>query len=155
MRVVIRKEVDVNQPIMLRRLSPLGKIIVAIKKEWQNTTFYKSNEIARKRKITQKRILREEEVKGAILKKIYQELESDTRVETTGKTKSVVLALDASVEDVLFDRVNSQGEIYQTGILSHTDFAPYNISIIRENPDFRRAFVNMPYMIAVSKKVVI
>ena len=147
MRAVIRKEVDVDQPLNLRRLSPLQKITVSLRKEWKSTSFYRNADLARERVAHQKKIAREEDAKRAILGK------ADARKDV-GTIDEVIVAVDASFSDILFDRYNSDGELLYKGILNHSDFAQYDIEVIQENHDIRLAFPHMQYLLRFRKKVV-
>ena len=155
MRAVIRKEVDVDQPLNLRRLSPLQKITVSLRKEWKSTSFYRNADLARERVAHQKKIAREEDAKRAILGKVYTELvrKADARKDV-GTIDEVIVAVDASISDILFDRYNSDGELLYKGILNHSDFAQYDIEVIQENHDIRLAFPHMQYLLRFRKKVV-
>ena len=155
MRAVIRKEVDVDQPLNLRRLSPLQKITVSLRKEWKSTSFYRNADLARERVAHQKKIAREEDAKRAILGKVYTELirKADARKDV-GTIDEVIVAVDASFSDILFDRYNSDGELLYKGILNHSDFAQYGIEVIQENHDIRLAFPHMQYLLRFRKKVV-
>ncbi len=155
MRAVIRKEVDVDQPLNLRRLSPLQKITVSLRKEWKSTSFYRNADLARERVAHQKKIAREEDAKRAILGKVYTELvrKADARKDV-GTIDEVIVAVDASFSDILFDRYNSDGELLYKGILNHSDFAQYDIEVIQENHDIRLAFPHMQYLLRFRKKVV-
>ena len=155
MRAVIRKEVDVDQPLNLRRLSPLQKITVSLRKEWKSTSFYRNADLARERVAHQKKIAREDDAKRAILGKVYTELirKADARKDV-GTIDEVIVAVDASFSDILFDRYNSDGELLYKGILNHSDFAQYDIDVIQENHDIRLAFPHMQYLLRFRKKVV-
>ena len=155
MRAVIRKDVDVDQPLNLRRLSPLQKITVSLRKEWKSTSFYRNADLARERVAHQKKIAREEDAKRAILGKVYTELirKADARKDV-GTIDEVIVAVDASFSDILFDRYNSDGELLYKGILNHSDFAQYDIEVIQENHDIRLAFPHMQYLLRFRKKVV-
>ena len=155
MRAVIRKEVDVDQPLNLRRLSPLQKITVSLRKEWKSTSFYRNADLARERVAHQKKIAREEDAKRAILGKVYTELirKADARKDV-GTIDEVIVAVDASFSDILFDRYNSDGELLYKGILNHSDFAQYDIEVIQENHDIRLALPHMQYLLRFRKKVV-
>ena len=155
MRAVIRKEVDVDQPLNLRRLSPLQKITVSLRKEWKSTSFYRNADLARERVAHQKKIAREEDAKRAILGKVYTELirKADARKDV-GTIDEVIVAVDASFSNILFDRYNSDGELLYKGILNHSDFAQYDIDVIQENHDIRLAFPHMQYLLRFRKKVV-
>lgn len=155
MRAVIRKEVDVDQPLNLRRLSPLQKITVSLRKEWKSTSFYRNADLARERVAHQKKIAREEDAKRAILGKVYTELvrKADARKDV-GTIDEVIVAVDASFSDILFGRYNSDGELLYKGILNHSDFAQYDIEVIQENHDIRLAFPHMQYLLRFRKKVV-
>lgn len=155
MRAVIRKEVDVDQPLNLRRLSPLQKITVSLRKEWKSTSFYRNADLARERVAHQKKIAREEDAKRAILGKVYTEMvrKADARKDV-GTIDEVIVAVDASFSDILFDRYNSDGELLYKGILNHSDFAQYDIEVIQENHDIRLAFPHMQYLLRFRKKVV-
>lgn len=155
MRAVIRKEVDIDKPLNLRKLSPLQKILVSVRKEWQSTAFYQNSDAARERLAHQRKIAREENAKSAILGKVYTELvrKADTRKEV-GLVNEVTIAVDSSFSEILFDKYNSAGELTYRGILNHSDFAQYDIDVVKENHDLRLAFPHMQYLIRFRRKVV-
>ena len=156
MRAVVRKEVDVDQPLNLRRLSAFQKIAVSLRKEWKSTVFYRNSDLARERVAHQKKIAREENAKGAILSKVYTELiRKADAYEDVGTISEVTIAVDASFSDILFDRYDNDGDLVYKGILNHSDFAQYDIEVVKENHDVRLAFPHMQYLIRFRKKVVL
>ena len=156
MRAVVRKEVDVDQPLNLRRLSAFQKIAVSLRKEWKSTVFYRNSDLARERAAHQKKIAREENAKSAILSKVYTELiRKADAYDDVGTINEVTVAVDASFSDILFDRYDSDGDLVYKGILNHSDFAQYDIEVVKENHDVRLAFPHMQYLIKFRKKVVL
>lgn len=155
MRVLVRHIIDVEKPINLRRLTAKNKIIVSIKKEWMNTSFYLSSKKKSEQELHRQRVLREDHAKEVILTKLYQELvRSKTLSEKGLKTKEVVISIDAKFGDVLFDKLDNDGNVIHRGILSHNEFSGYKIEQVPENNDIRLAFSDMPYLFRCSRKVI-
>lgn len=152
MRAVIDREVDIRQPINLRRLSPWQKVVVAVRKEISESSFFRASRREQIQNARRKRIMREERVKETILTKIYQELIKGQSVEGGGRVENIVIAVNPEYKDIIFDFCNSAGDVVWKSIFSHSDFAQYHIVPVAENADLRRAFSNMPYLFEVSQR---
>lgn len=143
MRVKIRNELDVTAPVNLRKLKPLTKIQAGFITMWHNTEWYRTGLNKKIEEENLRRMQQDEMLKDLILSQIYRELIKDTTMKEHGKVcQSVILSIDAKYRFSL------------KRILTHKDFLPYNIEMVPENADLRKAFKDMPYLIKVSKKVV-
>ncbi|NBH96611.1 hypothetical protein D7Y41_02700 [Anaerotruncus sp. 1XD22-93] len=154
MRAVIGREVDINQPLNLRRLSPWQKVIVAIRKELSESSFFLNSKRERMQEAHKARIVREDKVKEMILTEIYQELVKGASGKGSDRVQKIVIAVNPEFKDVIFDSCNSEGEVVRQGIFSHSDFSQYEIVAVKENADIRRAFSKMPYLFEVSRKLI-
>ena len=155
MRVVVRKTVDIDSSVNLRRLSPKDKLIVAIKNEWTTTSWYRSSKEKSQQELRKRVIEREDRVKDLVLTKIHQELDESKFLKKSGMTaKEIIILVDAEFEDVLFDKYDEDGELRRRSIFLHNEFAPYNVTAVEEDSDIRKCFSDMPYMFRVSKKTI-
>jgi hypothetical protein len=143
MRVKIRRELDVEASVNLRKLKPLGKIQAGFLTMWHNTDFYKTGLNRRLEEDNIRLMQRDEKLKDLLLAQIYKELIRNTSMSGKDEVcKSVVISVDASYKYSL------------KRVLKHKDFLPYSIELVPENTDVRKAFKDMPFLIRVSKKVV-
>ena len=102
-RVTVRKEIDVTEPINGRRLSALNNIIVGYKLSISNSKFFMSKRNKREKERKLKRINREETVKMVLLTRMYQELTLDKTLKSKGKhTKSITISINAKYKDVIY-----------------------------------------------------
>ena len=154
MRAVIGREVDINQPLNLRRLSPWQKVIVAIRKELSESSFFLNSKRERMQEAHKARIVREDKVKEMILTEIYQELVKGASGKGSDRVQKIVIAVNPEFKDVTFDSCNSEGEVVRQNIFSHSDFSQYEIVAVKENADIRRAFSKIPYLFEVSRKLI-
>lgn len=153
MRVVLRNVIDVTQPINLRKLSPLSKVIVAIKKEWQSSSFVQTSQRNREDASHRERVKKEETIKQMILTQLYQELSKSRSLSSRNlETSSVVIAVKPEYKDILFDELDKAGNTIHVGILNHSDFSQYDMIRIQENSDMRKAFPDMPILFKCSRK---
>lgn len=155
MRAVIRHEVDINQPLNLRRLSPVQKVIVAIRKEFAESSFFMKSKRARQQNAHRALIMKEDHAKELILAEIYKQLGSENPSCVEGeRVHEIIIAVNPEYKNVLFDTKNKNGDVIRKSIFSHSDFLQYEISRVGENADFRRAFSDMPYLFRVTKKTI-
>lgn len=154
MRARIRKVIDIDKPINLRRLSPFEKIVVSVRKQASISLFSNAQE-KKARELHKKRIEREDELKSYLLSQIRNELVNSKEVSKYGKTsKEIVFAIEAKYKDLIFDEVDSFGNVINKGILSTDDFSQYEIIRIEENKDIRRSFTEMPYLFRCRRRVI-
>lgn len=143
MRVKIRDVLDLEQPINVKRLSPIMKIYAGIMVRWRESASYKRklNKSLEAEAIA--RMKKDEQLKQMLLAQIHRELNNNTILREEGKVcKSIIISVAASHNSSL------------TRVLKHKDFLPYEIRRVPETEDFRKAFKDMPYLIEVSKKFV-
>lgn len=143
MKVKLRNELDFSQPVNLHRLSPTMKIYAGIVSKWHESDMYKQKCSKSLEAANIARMQKDENLKNILLAQIFKAFSGDTGTAgAAGDCKSVVLRIDAAYKKSL-DRV-----------LKNRDFLSYDIEFVEENPDIRKAFVNMPYLLRVSKKLV-
>lgn len=111
--------------------------------QWHQTNFY----IRKKRKENEQEFARiakmDESLKETILAYIYSELNKNNSLESKNKKcKEIILSIDPSY-------VDSLGRI-----MHHKDFMQFNLSLVKENSDMRKAFSNMAVLLKVNKKTV-
>lgn len=143
MKTFIRNELDLTKPVNLRRLTPLMKIYAGVVTMWHNTEFYTLRLNKQLEEENLKNIRRDERLKGVILTQIYKELGKNQTLQEKGKVcQTIIISVDAKYQKAL------------QRVLSHKDFLPYTIEIVKENEDIRKAFSDMPVLIKVSKRVI-
>lgn len=144
MQYFVRKELDVSEPINLRKLSPSKKIYAGVLSSWHNTRYYKKKYAKRKEIEEQVRIQKDERLKDYLLAMIYKELDNQTiskRLQTGEECLEVII------------QVNSVSIYSLNRVLKSKEFLPYKIERIQEEKDFRIAFPDMPVLIRVQKLV--
>ncbi len=144
MQYFVRKELDVSEPINLRKLSPSMKIYAGVLSSWHNTRYYKKKYAKRKEIEEQVRIQKDERLKDYLLAMIYKELDNQTiskRLQTGEECFEVII------------QVNSVSIYSLNRVLKSKEFLPYKIERIQEEKDFRIAFPDMPVLIRVQKLV--
>lgn len=144
MQYFVRKELDVSEPINLRKLSPSMKIYAGVLSSWHNTRYYKKKYAKRKEIEEQVRIQKDERLKDYLLAMIYKELDNQTiskRLQTGEECLEVII------------QVNSVSIYSLNRVLKSKEFLPYKIERIPEEKDFRMAFPDMPVLIRVQKLV--
>lgn len=144
MQYFVRKELDVSEPINLRKLSPSMKIYAGVLSSWRNTRYYKKKYAKRKEIEEQVRIQKDERLKDYLLAMIYKELDNQTiskRLQTGEECLEVII------------QVNSVSIYSLNRVLKSKEFLPYKIERIPEEKDFRIAFPDMPVLIRVQKLV--
>ena len=123
-RVKVRSIVDTDKQVNLNELKPVDKVIAGFVSQWHQTKFYKNM------------VKRESAFTHAELNKNASLAKHDT------KCVEIVLAIDAKYKESL-------GRVMQ-----RKDFISYNLELIEENSDMRKAFNNMPIPLKITKKVV-
>ena len=144
MQYFVRKELDVSEPINLRKLSPSMKIYAGVLSSWHNTRYYKKKYAKRKEIEEQVRIQKDERLKDYLLAMIYKELDNQTiskRLQTGEECLEVII------------QVNSVSIYSLNRVLKSKEFLPYKIERIQEEKDFRIDFPDMPVLIRVQKLV--
>lgn len=144
MQYFVRKELDVSEPINLRKLSPSMKIYAGVLSSWHSTRYYKKKYAKRKEIEEQVRIQKDERLKDYLLAMIYKELDNQTiskRLQTGEECLEVII------------QVNSVSIYSLNRVLKSKEFLPYKIERIQEEKDFRIAFPDMPVLIRVQKLV--
>lgn len=144
MQYFVRKELDISEPINLRKLSPSMKIYAGVLSSWHNTRYYKKKYAKRKEIEEQVRIQKDERLKDYLLAMIYKELDNQTiskRLQTGEECLEVII------------QVNSVSIYSLNRVLKSKEFLPYKIERIPEEKDFRIAFPDMPVLIRVQKLV--
>lgn len=154
MRVEIREIIDINQPINLRTLSPLDKILTAIRCSFSNSNISMMSRKKREQEAHQKRLEREDYLKDVLLTKAYQTLVKKSEIKEGELSEKVFITVNAEYKDILFDEFDSAGNLLHKSILKQSDFAQYDVKFVEEEPDIRRAFPEMPYMLVFSRKEV-
>lgn len=143
MKIKIRDELDFNQKINLRKLSPLMKVYAGIVTQWHETEMYKRKLNKSMETEAVQQMQRDDRLKEILLAQIFKELNSNSQLESEGKVcKSIVVSIEAKYKKSL-DRV-----------ITHRDFLPYKLKFVEENPDLRKAFKDMPYLLQVEKRMV-
>lgn len=154
MRVEIRKIIDTTKPINLKELSPIQKVVVAVKTAFNESKFISSSRIKREQSEHRARLQAEDQLKDVLLAKVYQALVANTLTkEQDVSVQKVYIKVDSKYKNYLFDEFDREGRLLNKSILKHLDFAQYNCAIVQENADLRRAFPEMPYLLEFSKKV--
>ena len=141
MRYLIRRELDFQQPINLKRLSPFMKIYAGLVSKWHETNYYQTQLHKRLEADYAARVKRDEKLKDALLVVIYQELNNNKSLKKRGEECDEIIVCVKSKFIHSLDR-----------ILTHTDFLPYVITKVPEEPDVRVAFPDMPILVKVQKK---
>lgn len=143
MRVKIRDVLDLSKPINARRLTPIMKIYAGINLKWRESEGYRKKLNKSLENAAIARMQRDEMLKQHILAQIHRELNNNTDLAAEGKIcQSIIISVSATHRKSL------------NRVLEHKDFLPYEIKVVPENEDLRKAFKDMPYLIKVSKKFV-
>lgn len=150
MRVKIRRELDTDKPINLKKLSPIDKIKAGIITQWKTTDFYRRNRQRKEEAFYVEKMRKDENVKSYLLALIYKELSRNSTLADKNKVcESIIIEVNQQNEDSLkrlFPNLfDGTGE-------PHKDFLPFEITRVAENADIRRAFSNMPILLRCSKK---
>lgn len=142
MRALVKRELDFNKPINIRRLSPAMKIYAGIVDRYHQTDWYKKGLSRTKDLEYQKIIAKDERLKELLLATFYRELNTNDTLGTMDSGRCVEICVQVEY------KFNSSLE----RILEHKDFLPYNVKRVEEHEDIRRAFPEMPILLKVSRK---
>ena len=143
MKVFIRKELDVNQPINLRRLSPFMKIYAGLLTKIHSTKLYKTNLQKRLEEDYLQQVKQDENLKDALLAVLYRELSTNNTLKEKGEVCSELIV-----------QIQRDQQESLKRIMSHKDFLIYNMTLIEENSDILKAFKNIPILLKVTKKTI-
>lgn len=141
MQYFVRRELDLNYPINLRRLTPIMKVYAGVISRWQETRYYKTQYNKRMEADAAARVQRDEKLKEYLLAVIYRELDNNNGAGARGEECNCIIVQVKSKFIHSLDR-----------ILDKKEFLPYNIERVRENSDFRLAYPDMPILLRVRKK---
>lgn len=141
MQYFVRRELDMSSPVNLRKLSPLMKIYAGVISKWKETKYYKTQFNKRKEAAYAVQVKHDECLKDALLALIYKELDDNTSLGTKSEECiSVVLQINSRYIHSI-DRV-----------LRGKEFLPYCVERVKEEPDFRLAYPEMPILLKVTKR---
>lgn len=141
-RVKIRTDIDVTKPVNLKKLSPIDKVKVGFITQWRQTKFYQKWKQREEETKLSEQSAKDNYVKESILSYLYSELVQNRELSKKNqKCKEVVLEIPY--------------EYYENvcRVLKHKDFNSYDISLVEENKDLRRAFSDMPFLIKAKSKL--
>lgn len=141
MQEFVRKELDLQQPVNLRRLSPVMKIYAGFMSKMMETKFYKTALNKRKEEEYALRTQRDERLKEVLLAVIYRELNSN---ETMKEYEEECVEMIVCVKSNFIHSLDR--------IIRHKEFLPYDIVKVEEEADLRVAFPDMPILLCISKK---
>lgn len=141
MRVLVRKELDVDKPVNLRRLKPVLKVYAGFITKWHSTKLYKTNAArhAEQEHLEQNQL--DDRLKEVLLAMLYKSLTLNSVLKDKGK----------ECHEVIVSVQNRYAKSLKR-VLGHSDFLPYEIEYIQEQEDLRRAFRDMPILLRVKKK---
>lgn len=143
MKVEIRKELNVDVPVNLRRLSPFMKLYAGFMVKVHESKWYQTNKHKKEEQAHALQVKQDERLKDALLAIMYRELvDNKTLRDRDDVCQEITIAVDSRHVKSL-DR-----------IINHKDFIIYDIQRISENPDLRKAFPTMQVLLRVSKKAV-
>jgi hypothetical protein len=150
MRILVRKELNMDKPINLRLLSPSEKIKAGFVTQIQQTNMYKRNKQRNDEMKYIELMQKDENLKTYLLAILYRELNQNTSLASKNKIcESVIISVAQKYEDSLKRLFpNLFGETGET----NKDFLSYEIERVEENNDIRKAFKEMPYLLRCSKK---
>jgi hypothetical protein len=143
MKVKIREVVDIESEIDLTKLSPLQKILVALRREYRDTKYYRNKMEREMEKDYRQRTAKEERLKEIILTQVHEELIRNTEMSKRGLTCAAIqFAVARHFEDTLRE------------IVKHKEFISFDIRFIPCNKDLLRSFNKIPVLIEVRLKMV-
>lgn len=141
MQYFIRKELDMDSPINLRRLSPMMKVYAGFMSKWRETKYYKTKYNKRKEADYALRVKHDECLKESLLALIYKELNNNESLQKYGEECTSVILQVKSKFIYSLDRV-----------LKSKEFLPYLIERVEEDADLRLAYPDMPILLRVCKR---
>lgn len=153
MKVKVRDSINTTKQINLRDLTPVQKVTVAIQCAIDESKMMQNKRRRKEQASYQARLREEDTLKNVILTKAYQALILNTyNKKKKSTTDEVFIKVDGKYKYLLFDEIDQEGALVHTSILKHSDFAQYNVSIVPECQDIRRAFPEMPYLLKLTRK---
>ena len=142
-RVKVRSIVDTDKQVNLNELKPIDKVIAGFVSQWHQTKFYKKMIKRESEQEFAKITKMDEQLSETILAFTHAELNKNTSLaQHDTKCTEIVLAIDAKYKESL------------GRIMKRKDFISYNLELIEENSDMRKAFNSMPIPLKITKKVV-
>lgn len=144
MRSLVRRELDLDKSINLKKLAPHMKVYAGVVSKLRETKLYKDIRRKQKEKNHTLEVMKMEKIKNDLLAKIYKELTEQETMKT--------LDSNAICSDVIL-QIPVEYEKQLNEILTHKDFLAYDISRVPENKDIRLAFIKMPILLRVKKKI--
>lgn len=143
MKIKIRDELNVDEPINLRRLTPRIKLYAGFMVKIHESRWYQTGRRKKEEQDYAKQVQKDERLKNALLAVLYRELvDNKTLSDKKDTCKEITVSIDSKYQKSL-DR-----------ILKQKDFIMYDIKRVEEQPDIRKAFPDMAIILQVSKKVV-
>lgn len=143
MRIRIRRELDADAPINLRRLSPTAKLYAGIMVKIHASKWYQSNKNKREEQEHAQQVLNDERLKDALLTTLYRELINNKTLSSRDDVcQEMIIAIDSSHAKSL------------ERIINHRDFIIYDLYQVPENEDIRKAFPAMQILMHASKKAI-
>jgi hypothetical protein len=143
MKIKIRDELNVDEPINLRRLTPRIKLYAGFMVKIHESRWYQTGRHKKEEQDYAKQVQQDERLKNALLAVLYRELvDNKTLSDKKDTCKEITVSIDSKYQKSL-DR-----------ILKQKDFIMYDIKRVEEQPDIRKAFPDMAIILQVSKKVV-
>lgn len=143
MKIKIRDELNVDEPINLRRLTPRIKLYAGFMVKIHESRWYQTGRNKKEEQDYAKQVQQDERLKNALLAVLYRELvDNKTLYDKKDTCKEITVSIDSKYQKSL-DR-----------ILKQKDFIMYDIKRVEEQPDIRKAFPDMAIILQVSKKVV-
>lgn len=150
MRVKIRECLDTDQPINLKTLKPVDKLVAGFSSKWKETRWYQRNKYNKAEELILEQNKKDEKVKNYLLAYLYKELNNNTTLEQKSKKcVKVVLVVKSEFEDSLKRLLPS---VFNLAGTDNKDFLPFTIKRVKEEEDLRRAFKNMPILLEATKK---
>lgn len=142
MKILMRKELDVDKPVNLRLLSPMMKVYAGFALSWHQSNWYQRHEHLRQEKEHAEQMQRDNSLKDGILLCLYRELLNNTTLKGKDVCNAMIISVDSKYRESL------------KRILGHKDFIAYDITEIDEDTNLRTAFPNMPILLKFSKKTI-
>lgn len=130
--------VDINEPVELRSLSPIQKIITSIRFQFSESRF----SVKAKRKQMKELSLKQQRIealKDSIMFRIYNDLLQE---KNDVKIKSIRLFVDRSFNDII------------DVVLTSSDFTSFNMEVVEEDKDMLIVYPQIPIMLKISSKTV-
>lgn len=150
MKVKIRRGLDLDKPINLKRLSPGEKIKAGLLTQWRQTKFYQMSDRKRKDAAHVEQVRRQELLRSSLLAQLYGELtQNNTLKSRDAECVSTIVEVQQDFEDCLKFLLPG---VFKIDKPPHKDFLPFDIVRVKEHEDFRKAFSNMPILLSCSKK---